>query len=171
MLCWWCVCVCVCRCRMYSFMGGGLFCAGVGNILLIVSTATDYWMQYRQSSNYMHQGLWRYCMPGKCFPHSDSIGESYPKGFKWSLEILPASTSSISERWSFYSGKNNFIKTNLNFFFSTFPTGNIPTFCKIMVISIILQQLVGLYDQIICYITLLKYQQCQQLNEPSITIQ
>ncbi|XP_029957034.1 lens intrinsic membrane protein 2.1 [Salarias fasciatus] len=58
---------------MYSFMGGGLFCAGVGNILLIVSTATDYWMQYRQSSNYMHQGLWRYCMPGKCFPHSDSI--------------------------------------------------------------------------------------------------
>lgn len=70
-----CVCVCVCRCRMYSFMGGGLFCAGVGNILLIVSTATDYWMQYRQSSNYMHQGLWRYCTPGKCFPHNISIGE------------------------------------------------------------------------------------------------
>ncbi|KAG7257577.1 hypothetical protein CRUP_029352, partial [Coryphaenoides rupestris] len=31
---------------MYSFMGGGLFCAFVGNILLVVSTATDYWMQY-----------------------------------------------------------------------------------------------------------------------------
>ncbi|KAJ4929852.1 lens intrinsic membrane protein 2.1 isoform X2 [Gymnodraco acuticeps] len=30
-------------------------------------------MQYRQSNNYMHQGLWRYCMPGKCFPHNDSI--------------------------------------------------------------------------------------------------
>lgn len=60
---------------MYSFMGGGLFCAGVGNILLIVSTATDYWMQYRHSNNYMHQGLWRYCMPGKCFTHTDSIGE------------------------------------------------------------------------------------------------
>ncbi|KAK6317303.1 lens fiber membrane intrinsic protein-like [Coregonus clupeaformis] len=58
---------------MYSFMGGGLFCAGVGNILLIVSTATDYWMQYRHSNNYMHQGLWRYCMPGKCFTHNDSI--------------------------------------------------------------------------------------------------
>uniref|UniRef100_A0A8L0DSF2 Lens intrinsic membrane protein 2.3 n=1 Tax=Oncorhynchus mykiss TaxID=8022 RepID=A0A8L0DSF2_ONCMY len=59
--------------RMYSFMGGGLFCAGVGNILLIISTATDYWMQYRQSNNYMHQGLWRYCMPGKCMTHTDSI--------------------------------------------------------------------------------------------------
>uniref|UniRef100_A0A671NDR0 Lens intrinsic membrane protein 2.1 n=1 Tax=Sinocyclocheilus anshuiensis TaxID=1608454 RepID=A0A671NDR0_9TELE len=58
---------------MYSFMGGGLFCAGVGNILLIVSTVTDYWMQYRHSNNYMHQGLWRYCMPGKCFTHTDSI--------------------------------------------------------------------------------------------------
>lgn len=62
---------------MYSFMGGGLFCADVGNILLIVSTATDYWMQYRHSNNYMHQGLWRYCMPGKCFTHNDSIGEDY----------------------------------------------------------------------------------------------
>ncbi|XP_049433376.1 lens intrinsic membrane protein 2.3 isoform X2 [Epinephelus fuscoguttatus] len=40
---------------MYSFMGGGLFCAGVGNILLIVSTATDY------------------CVPGKCMTHTDSI--------------------------------------------------------------------------------------------------
>ncbi|XP_027136536.1 lens intrinsic membrane protein 2.3 isoform X1 [Larimichthys crocea] len=58
---------------MYSFMGGGLFCAGIGNILLIVSTATDYWMQYRHSSNYMHQGLWRYCVPGKCMTHTDSI--------------------------------------------------------------------------------------------------
>uniref|UniRef100_A0A669B3V2 Lens intrinsic membrane protein 2.1 n=1 Tax=Oreochromis niloticus TaxID=8128 RepID=A0A669B3V2_ORENI len=57
---------------MNSFMGGGLFCAGVENILLIVSTATDYWMQYRQSSNYMHQSLWRYCTPGNCFPHGES---------------------------------------------------------------------------------------------------
>lgn len=61
---------------MYSFMGGGLFCAGVGNILLIVSTATDYWMQYRHSSSYMHQGLWRYCVPGKCMTHTDSIGKA-----------------------------------------------------------------------------------------------
>ncbi|KAI4881750.1 hypothetical protein NFI96_033284 [Prochilodus magdalenae] len=58
---------------MYSFMGGGLFCAGVSNILLVVSTATDYWMQYRQASGYMHQGLWRYCTPGKCMTHTDSI--------------------------------------------------------------------------------------------------
>uniref|UniRef100_A0A8C9S2J1 Lens fiber membrane intrinsic protein n=2 Tax=Scleropages formosus TaxID=113540 RepID=A0A8C9S2J1_SCLFO len=58
---------------MYSFMGGGLFCAIVGNILLVVSTATDYWMQYRLSGNFAHQGLWRYCMSNKCYMQTDSI--------------------------------------------------------------------------------------------------
>uniref|UniRef100_A0A8C9Y3W3 Lens fiber membrane intrinsic protein n=1 Tax=Sander lucioperca TaxID=283035 RepID=A0A8C9Y3W3_SANLU len=60
---------------MYSFMGGGLFCAIVGNILLVVSTATDYWMQYRLSGSYAHQGLWRYCMSNKCYMQTDSIGK------------------------------------------------------------------------------------------------
>uniref|UniRef100_A0A8C9Y5W1 Lens fiber membrane intrinsic protein n=1 Tax=Sander lucioperca TaxID=283035 RepID=A0A8C9Y5W1_SANLU len=59
---------------MHSFMGGGLFCAIVGNILLVVSTATDYWMQYRLSGSFAHQGLWRYCMSGKCYMQTDSIG-------------------------------------------------------------------------------------------------
>ncbi|XP_026155841.1 lens fiber membrane intrinsic protein-like [Mastacembelus armatus] len=59
--------------KMYSFMGGGLFCAIVGNILLVVSTATDYWMQYRLSGNYAHQGLWRYCMSNKCYMQTDSM--------------------------------------------------------------------------------------------------
>ncbi|KAA8591809.1 lens intrinsic membrane protein 2.5 [Plectropomus leopardus] len=58
---------------MHSFMGGGLFCAIVGNILLVVSTATDYWMQYRLSGSFAHQGLWRYCMSGKCYMQTDSI--------------------------------------------------------------------------------------------------
>lgn len=62
--------------KMYSFMGGGLFCAIVGNILLVVSTATDYWMQYRLSGNYAHQGLWRYCMSNKCYMQTDSIGKT-----------------------------------------------------------------------------------------------
>ncbi|KAF3833857.1 hypothetical protein F7725_025061 [Dissostichus mawsoni] len=59
--------------KMYSFMGGGLFCAIVGNILLVVSTATDYWMQYRLSGNYAHQGLWRYCISNKCYMQTDTI--------------------------------------------------------------------------------------------------
>lgn len=63
---------------MYSFMGGGLFCAIVGNILLVVSTATDYWMQYRLSGSFAHQGLWRYCMSGKCYMQTDSIGRWKP---------------------------------------------------------------------------------------------
>ncbi len=40
-----------------------------------LSTATDYWMQYRLSGSFAHQGLWRYCMTGKCYTQTDSIGE------------------------------------------------------------------------------------------------
>ncbi|XP_059411213.1 lens intrinsic membrane protein 2.4 [Carassius carassius] len=58
---------------MYSFMGGGLFCAIIGNILIVVSTATDYWMQYRLSGSYAHQGLWRYCMANKCYMQTANI--------------------------------------------------------------------------------------------------
>uniref|UniRef100_A0A673IND2 Lens intrinsic membrane protein 2.4 n=1 Tax=Sinocyclocheilus rhinocerous TaxID=307959 RepID=A0A673IND2_9TELE len=56
---------------MYSFMGGGLFCAIIGNILIMVSTATDYWMQYRLSGSYAHQGLWRY-LHGQQVLHADT---------------------------------------------------------------------------------------------------
>uniref|UniRef100_A0A8C1G9F0 Lens fiber membrane intrinsic protein-like n=1 Tax=Cyprinus carpio TaxID=7962 RepID=A0A8C1G9F0_CYPCA len=58
---------------MYSFMGGGLFCAIIGNILIVVSTATGYWMQYCLSGSYAHQGLWRYCMANKCYMQTASI--------------------------------------------------------------------------------------------------
>lgn len=56
-------------------MGGGLFCAWVGTILLVVATATDHWMQYRLSGSFAHQGLWRYCLGSKCFLQTESIGE------------------------------------------------------------------------------------------------
>ncbi|XP_042296627.1 lens fiber membrane intrinsic protein-like [Sceloporus undulatus] len=58
---------------MYSFMGGGLFCASVGNVLLVVSTVTDYWMQYRLAGAFAHQGLWRFCFPSKCYMQMESI--------------------------------------------------------------------------------------------------
>lgn len=61
---------------MYSFMGGGLFCAWVGTILLVVATATDHWMQYRLSGAFAHQGLWRYCLGTKCYLQTESIGEA-----------------------------------------------------------------------------------------------
>ncbi|KAM6154007.1 lens fiber membrane intrinsic protein isoform 1-T1 [Erethizon dorsatum] len=63
---------------MYSFMGGGLFCAWVGTILLVVATATDHWMQYRLSGAFAHQGLWRYCLGHKCYLQTESIGELWP---------------------------------------------------------------------------------------------
>ncbi|KAL4664233.1 lens fiber membrane intrinsic protein isoform X1 [Chlorocebus sabaeus] len=65
---------------MYSFMGGGLFCAWVGTILLVVATATDHWMQYRLSGSFAHQGLWRYCLGSKCYLQTDSIGEPPGQG-------------------------------------------------------------------------------------------
>jgi hypothetical protein len=65
---------------MYSFMGGGLFCAWVGTILLVVATATDHWMQYRLSGSFAHQGLWRYCLGPKCYLQTESIGESQTRG-------------------------------------------------------------------------------------------
>uniref|UniRef100_A0A8C3S5X7 Lens intrinsic membrane protein 2 n=1 Tax=Chelydra serpentina TaxID=8475 RepID=A0A8C3S5X7_CHESE len=58
---------------MYSFMAGGLFCASVGNILLVVCTATDYWVQYRLQGTLAHQGLWRYCLAGKCYMQMENI--------------------------------------------------------------------------------------------------
>uniref|UniRef100_A0A8C0IQV5 Lens fiber membrane intrinsic protein n=1 Tax=Chelonoidis abingdonii TaxID=106734 RepID=A0A8C0IQV5_CHEAB len=58
---------------MYTLMGGGLLCAVSGLVLLIVATATDFWMQYRYSENLSSQGLWRFCVSGKCHPHTISI--------------------------------------------------------------------------------------------------
>ncbi|XP_061787271.1 lens fiber membrane intrinsic protein-like [Nerophis lumbriciformis] len=57
---------------MYSLMGGGLFCAVVANILLVVATATDHWMQYRASGSPAHQGLWRNCVSSKCHLQGDN---------------------------------------------------------------------------------------------------
>ncbi|KAK2879896.1 hypothetical protein Q8A73_023708 [Channa argus] len=113
------------KCRMYSFMGGGLFCAGVGNILLIVSTATDYWMQYRQSNKYMHQGLWRYCMPGKCFPHNDSIAHLDATRALMILSLLACFIGIIIGIMAFihYSSFDRFDKTfaaGILFFISCF---------------------------------------------------
>ena len=65
---------------MYSFMGGGLFCAWVGTILLVVATATDHWMQYRLSGSFAHQGLWRYCLGNKCYLQTESIGKAPGRG-------------------------------------------------------------------------------------------
>lgn len=56
-------------------MGGGLFCASVANVLLVVSTVTDYWMQYRLAGIFARQGLWRYCWSGKCYVQMESIGK------------------------------------------------------------------------------------------------
>ncbi|OCT69657.1 lens fiber membrane intrinsic protein [Xenopus laevis] len=58
---------------MYTLMGGGLLCAVCGLVLLIVATATDFWMQYRYSGNLSNQGLWRFCVAGRCHSHTITV--------------------------------------------------------------------------------------------------
>lgn len=84
---------------MYSFMGGGLFCAWVGTILLVVATATDHWMQYRLSGSFAHQGLWRYCLGNKCYLQTESIGKAPGRGLRraWG-ESPPRGTTSPAVR-------------------------------------------------------------------------
>ncbi|XP_072839910.2 lens fiber membrane intrinsic protein [Pogona vitticeps] len=58
---------------MVNLMGGGLLCSVSGLVLLIVATATDFWMQYRFSGHLSNQGLWRFCVGGKCRPHTITL--------------------------------------------------------------------------------------------------
>ncbi|XP_042296025.1 lens fiber membrane intrinsic protein-like [Sceloporus undulatus] len=58
---------------MLGLMGGGLLCAASGLVLLIVATATDFWMQYRYSGTLSNQGLWRFCVGSKCHPHTITL--------------------------------------------------------------------------------------------------
>nr|XP_033781342.1 lens fiber membrane intrinsic protein-like [Geotrypetes seraphini]XP_033781343.1 lens fiber membrane intrinsic protein-like [Geotrypetes seraphini] len=58
---------------MYTLMGGRLLCAISGLVLLIVATATNFWMQYRYSGSLSNQGLWRFCVAGKCHAHTVTI--------------------------------------------------------------------------------------------------
>uniref|UniRef100_A0A673IDS1 Lens intrinsic membrane protein 2.4 n=1 Tax=Sinocyclocheilus rhinocerous TaxID=307959 RepID=A0A673IDS1_9TELE len=82
---------------MYSFMGGGLFCAIIGNILIMVSTATDYWMQYRLSGSYAHQGLWSigkqiYSCAPKLYPWSHKMASEITGAVLWFVQGDSAGT-------------------------------------------------------------------------------
>lgn len=62
---------------LYTLAGGGTLCGVAALVLLIVSTATDYWMQYRYSGSGANQGLWRFCINRKCHTHTMTVGEYY----------------------------------------------------------------------------------------------
>ncbi|XP_077082077.1 lens intrinsic membrane protein 2.2 isoform X1 [Siphateles boraxobius] len=53
--------------------GGASLCGVAALVLLIISTATDYWMQYRYSGNAANQGLWRFCINRKCHAHTLNV--------------------------------------------------------------------------------------------------
>uniref|UniRef100_A0A3P9I0Y4 Lens intrinsic membrane protein 2.2 n=1 Tax=Oryzias latipes TaxID=8090 RepID=A0A3P9I0Y4_ORYLA len=58
---------------LYTLAGGGTLCGVAALVLLIVSTATDFWMQYRYSGSYANQGLWRFCINNKCHAHTITV--------------------------------------------------------------------------------------------------
>uniref|UniRef100_A0A8C5G270 Lens fiber membrane intrinsic protein-like n=1 Tax=Gouania willdenowi TaxID=441366 RepID=A0A8C5G270_GOUWI len=58
---------------LYTLAGGGTLCGVATLVLLIVSTATDFWMQYRYSGSSANQGLWRFCINHKCHAHTISV--------------------------------------------------------------------------------------------------
>ncbi|CAB1324685.1 unnamed protein product, partial [Coregonus sp. 'balchen'] len=59
---------------LYTLAGGGTLCGVAALVLLIVSTATDFWMQYRYSGASANQGLWRFCINHKCHAHTITVG-------------------------------------------------------------------------------------------------
>nr|XP_033819758.1 lens fiber membrane intrinsic protein-like [Geotrypetes seraphini] len=110
---------------MYSFMGGGLFCAFVGNILLVVSTVTDHWMQYWLSGSFAHQGLWRYCMTGKCYLQTESMAYWNATGAFMILSALGCFVGIITGILSFshfstFEKFNKLLAASIMFFISTF---------------------------------------------------
>lgn len=60
---------------LYTLAGGGTLSGVAALVLLIISTATDYWMQYRYSGNFANQGLWRFCINNKCHAHTLTVGK------------------------------------------------------------------------------------------------
>ena len=61
---------------LYTLAGGGTLCGTAALVLLIVSTATDFWMQYRYSGASANQGLWRFCINHKCHAHTITVGKN-----------------------------------------------------------------------------------------------
>ncbi|XP_051550722.1 lens fiber membrane intrinsic protein-like [Myxocyprinus asiaticus] len=55
---------------LFSLVNGATLCGAAALVLLLISTATDYWMQYRYSGNAASQGLWRFCINHKCHAHT-----------------------------------------------------------------------------------------------------
>uniref|UniRef100_A0A8C9TVF9 Lens fiber membrane intrinsic protein-like n=1 Tax=Scleropages formosus TaxID=113540 RepID=A0A8C9TVF9_SCLFO len=58
---------------LYTLAGGGTLCGVASLVLLIVSTATDFWMHYRYSGSSANQGLWRFCINRKCHAHTITV--------------------------------------------------------------------------------------------------
>lgn len=77
---------------LYTLAGGGTLCGVAALVLLIVSTATDFWMQYRYSGSSANQGLWRFCISHKCHAHTLTVGEEE----LWAIKDIESSKKGLS---------------------------------------------------------------------------
>ncbi|NP_001030162.1 lens intrinsic membrane protein 2.2 isoform X2 [Danio rerio] len=58
---------------VFTLVRGASLCGVAALVLLIISTSTDYWMQYRYSGNAANQGLWRFCINRRCHAHTLTV--------------------------------------------------------------------------------------------------
>ncbi|MBN3314674.1 PP1R7 phosphatase, partial [Atractosteus spatula] len=92
---------------LYTLAGGGTLCGVAALVLLIVSTATDFWMQYRYSGSAANQGLWRFCINRKCHSHTISV-ESCPYVCQFS-SLLTVMQELLWEIYSFWDATRAFM--------------------------------------------------------------
>lgn len=84
---------------LYTLAGGGTLCGVAALVLLIVSTATDFWMQYRYSGSSANQGLWRFCINHKCHAHTITVGEWRNDQMQQEIrKLIPKSTQNYLQK-------------------------------------------------------------------------
>lgn len=85
---------------LYTLAGGGTLCGVAALVLLIVSTATDFWMQYRYSGSSANQGLWRFCINHKCHAHTITVGEWSNVQMQQEIrKLIPKSIQNYLQKW------------------------------------------------------------------------
>uniref|UniRef100_A0A8C4RXR5 Lens intrinsic membrane protein 2.2 n=1 Tax=Erpetoichthys calabaricus TaxID=27687 RepID=A0A8C4RXR5_ERPCA len=92
---------------LYTLAGGGTLCGVSALVLLIVSTSTDFWMQYRYSGSLASQGLWRFCINHKCHSHTITVAFWDATRAFMLLAILSCFTGIILGLSAFVNGAKN----------------------------------------------------------------
>ncbi|KAJ8409408.1 hypothetical protein AAFF_G00228090 [Aldrovandia affinis] len=96
---------------LYTLAGGGTLCGVAALVLLIVSTATDFWMQYRYSGSSANQGLWRFCINHKCHAHTVTVAFWDATRAFMLLSVLSCFTGVLLGLSAFANGTSRRVRT------------------------------------------------------------